>query len=273
MWYVLAATVPPVLLFLPYAAWAHTQVNPNWLAELPSLASPAVYVRALRAFAAPHWATYLLWLLLCLGLFAGSWSTFRLTGGPIGKRIRLFVLVGGFVCPLLFGIALDLAGAVRFTPSELLWTTPAVVILVFAGLEWLAKQPVFRPLTTVFASTLLAVSVAADAEFLFVTPDSQAREDLRAVAAAVPAQLTGDSCVVFVSERLSQTLFRVFEPDLVRHECLNFFHSKVVLASHPYVTPDQQQDAESYFRGLNFIETKRIKTGGGQIVVMQQHGP
>ncbi len=51
---------------------------------------------------------------------------------------------------------------------------------------------------------------------------------------------------------------------------MNFFHSHIVLASHPYVRKDQQEDAESYFRGLNFVEVKRIRAGGGQIIVMDQ---
>jgi len=96
-------------------------------------------------------------------------------------------------------------------------------------------------------------------------------EDVRAEAEAIPAALQGDSCVVFVSEQLSKPLFLVFQPELARHECTNFAHHRVVLASHPYVREEQQQDVESYFQALNFAPVKRIRLGGGQVLVLDQN--
>lgn len=82
--------------------------------------------------------------------------------------------------------------------------------------------------------------------------------------------MQGDACVVFVSEQLSEPMFLLFEPRLARYECLNFAHRRIVLASHPYVRADQQQDAESYFHALNFQEAKRVRVGGGQVLVLDQ---
>jgi hypothetical protein len=116
------------------------------------------------------------------------------------------------------------------------------------------------------AVAILALSAVSDIAYLSSNPPDIERE-----AKLVSPELTGDSCVVFVSEGYSKSLFLVFQPQFARHECLNFFHRKIVLASHPYVRPDQQDDAESFFRGLNFVEQKRIRVGGGQIIVMRQH--
>ncbi len=270
IWYALAATAAPVLLFLPYALWAHTQVNPDWLEGPPAPATGLVSLRALRSVAAQRWAAYLLSVLLAAGVMAGAWSSFRLTTGTIAKRIRLFALTGGVVTTIVIALTVDIFLGERFQSSHLLWAAPAIVILLFAGLEWLTKRRDLRPFGLAATIPLLAVCAAADAQYLLPPPDSSRREDLQATAASVPGQLQGDSCVVFVSERFSRALFLVFEPELARHECLDFFHSRIVLAIHPYVTLDQQQDAESYFRGLDLVETNRLYAGGGRVVVMQQ---
>jgi hypothetical protein len=304
MWHVLAATVLPALLFLPYAIWARTQTTPNWLTESPAVVSAPLFLRAPRSLAAEHWAAYVLCVLLCLGAAVGCWSTFRLTGGTIGKRIRLFLLGGGIVSTIVIALALDLATSDRFSSSQVLWTVPAMVLLVVAGMEWLMKRAAWKMFAFSALYVLAAVCAASDAEFVLGLESSTPREDVRALASSVAAQLVenprktgtgsnvpredqqvpspisrhaavpiarqGDSCVVFVSERLSSVLFLVFEPQLASYECQTFFHSRIVLASHPYVTAYQQQDAESYFRGLNFVEIKRLEKGGGQIVVVQQ---
>lgn len=273
IWYALAATVPPVLLFLPYAVWAHYRVNSDWLSGSPAFVAGAFYMRVLKSPAAENWAAYLLWILLAVGGLAGAWSSFRVTGGAITKRIRVFVLTGGVCVTLLIAVVLDAFLGERFTASELLWTAPAAIILVFAGLEWIAKRSELRVLMAGFAFLLIAVSAAADIQFLLAPYVGGPAEDMQAIAAAVPSQLSGDSCVVFVSQRFSKVLFTTFEPELQRRECIDFFHSRIVLASHPYVTAAQQQDAESFFRGLDMEQTRRFRVGGGQIVVMQQRHP
>ena len=99
-----------------------------------------------------------------------------------------------------------------------------------------------------------------------VTP----KENIRAIEDKVRPLLSSDSCVVFVSQGLSRSVLTYFDPELGRKECFHFFHTRVVLASHPYVRPDQQEDAESFFRGLNFSISKRMDVGQGTIVVMDQ---
>ena len=273
IWYALGATAVPVLLFLPYGLWAHSYQDPNWLTDAPAAATAPVYLRALRSWATERWASYCLDLLFTMALLAGTWISFRFITGSITKRIRLFVLSGGVVSAILAGLALDFSIGWRFNSSHLLWTTPALVILSFAALEFVAKQTRFRTLAQAAALSVIAVCAIADVQYLWPPAASEPREDLQSLAALVPAQLSGDACVVFVSERLSRQLFLLFEPQLDKRECLNFFHSRIVLASHPYVTPEQQHDAESYFHGLNFAESKRLRAGGGQIVVMQQPTP
>ncbi len=270
IWYVLPATALPLLLFLPYALWAHTQVNPDWLVG-PAVVEPgSVMLRVLRSMAVERWASYLLCVLLVFGVLAGIWTSFGVTSGGIGKRIRLFSLAGGVIGTIVIAMILDVYLGERFTAAQLLWSAPATVLLVFAAIEAARMQFELRPLAMPATILLISISAITDSEFLLVLSPNAKRENLQALAAAVPPQLTGNSCVVFVSERLSRTLFLMFEPELARHECLDFFHPRIVLASHPYVRPDQQQDAESYFRGLDFTPAKRLPIGGGQIVVMQQ---
>ncbi len=270
-WYALGATAVPVVLFLPYGLWAHTHVSADWFTGPPAAFSGIVYLRLLRSLAVERWAAYVLFTLLMIGVVAGSWASFGVTAGGIAKRVRLFVLAGGVGATILIALALDISLGQRFTPAQALWSAPAAVILVFAGLEWMGKRRDLRPLTIGGSALLLAVCAAADAQFLLFPSGSAPVEDLQAIAAAVPGQLNRDSCVVFVSERFSKAMLLVFEPELASRECLAFFHSRIVLASHPYVTPAQQQDAESYFQGLNMTATRRLKMGGGEIVVMQQN--
>ena len=271
LWYALAATAVPLLLFLPYAFWARTQVNADWFIGPAASLSGIVYVRALRSLAEERWATYILSVLLTVGIIVGSGTSFRVTGGAITKRIRLFALSGGICSTIVLAISLDISQGEPFTSAQVLWITPALVILICAGLEWLVKVPGLRRVTVVAIGLLVAICAAADAHFLIQGLGSAPREDIQAVAAAVPGQLTGNSCVVFVSEQFSKSLFLLFQPELASRECLDFFHERIVLASHPYVRPDQQQDAESFFHGLDMMETRRLRAGGGQIVVMQQN--
>ena len=93
---------------------------------------------------------------------------------------------------------------------------------------------------------------------------------MRAIDERLRPLLSGDACLVFVSQGLSKTVLTYFDPTLGSKECFHFFHKRVVLASHPYVRPDQQEDAESFFRGLNFGVAEHAEVGTGTIVVMDQ---
>ncbi len=266
MWYALPATVLPVVLFLPYYLWSHSQVSPYWLSRPPASQDSGADLYSLQALAGQSWIAYVLIPLLLLGGIAGAWVSFRPDAGAIPRRIRLFCLFGGVLSTVAGTYAADAWMGENFLANQVLWAAPGIVILVFAALEWLAKKRLMPMLAPVPAILLILISAAGDLAYL-----RNRTQDLQTEAAAIAPELTSDSCVVFVSERFSRSLFLLFAPNLDNRECQNFFHKRVVLASHPYVRPDQQQDAESFFRGLDFTQTKRLGVGGGQIIVMEQN--
>ncbi len=265
MWFALAATTLPVLLYVPYYLWARPQANPYWLFEPTKYQGQPLYFAAVNSLAGGRPEGYVLVSLLFVGLLAGIWASFQLKPAARLKRIMLFCLLGGVLSAISIAVLGDVWSGSPFRPSQILCATPGIAILLFAGLDWLSVGRKIRFVSAALAVLLICLSVAADARSL-----RNRGEDLEAEAAMIAPELTGRSCVVFVSERLSKPMFLLFQPDLNSTECLDFFHGRIVLASHPYVRPDQQEDAESYFRGLNFTESKRIRVGGGQLVVMDQ---
>jgi hypothetical protein len=268
IWFLLPSTVAPVLLFAPYYLWARPQASPNWLtAPLPPGTPSSVYLQAVSDFAGGGATGYVLSLLLIAGLFAGVWGLFRLTPGAppaLPRSIAVFCLFGGALSTVSVVLVVDAWNRYQFLANQVLWAIPAVIVSSFVAFERYAAAPKRKFSTAAAACLLIALSLIADAQYV-LTP----LEDLYAETRLIPPELRGDSCVVFVSQRLSKNLFLLLDPGLQSHECSNFFHRRAVLASHAYVTPFQQEDAESFFRGLNFVEVKRIRAGGGQIVVME----
>ena len=272
IWFALPATAAPTLLFLPYYLWARPLVSANWLSAPAAPGTPSsIYLQGLVDFAADIPVGYILSILLILGLFAGVWGLFRLprldypTRVPpaaLPRSIAIFCLFGGAVSTICIVLVLDIWNGYPFRATQVLWAMPGVVVSTSVALERLKPVP-----KRALWGLLILLCFIADVQYLATT-----REDLRRETLLVRPQLTGDSCVVFVSERLSKSLFLLFDPSLQGHECGNFFHHRVVLASHAYVTPYQQENAESFFRGLNFVEVRRIRSGGGQIVVMETTG-
>ncbi|MGA8028042.1 MAG: hypothetical protein WB992_12940 [Bryobacteraceae bacterium] len=266
VWFALPATVIPGLLFLPYYFWAQPQANPNWIFERNAFSPDLpVYLQALHGLGGGGWNGYVAGSLLLLGILGGAWATFRPANSFTSTPMTLFCLFGGVVSTIAIPIAADTWNLLPFAASQALWAVPGMIILFFNALDWLPQRQMSGPLMTALATLLILLCALGDAAYL-----GYRREDMQAVAALVRPELKGDSCVVFVSEKLSKSLFILFDPELDKHECMTFFHPRVILASHPYVRPDQQEDAESYFRGLNFKETKRVREGGGEIVVMEQ---
>jgi 4-amino-4-deoxy-L-arabinose transferase-like glycosyltransferase len=269
IWCLLPATAAPVLLFVPYYLWARPLVSSIWLsAPLPPGTPSSIYLQALLGFAGDSFEAYILSVLLIVGLFAGVWGLFRITPGAppmrvppaeLARKIALFCLFGGALSTIAVVLVLDIWNRYPFHPSQVLWAMPAIVTLTFVALDR-TPEIYTRPLSW---AVLILLCIAADARYA-----STPTEDLRSEAQLVGPELYGDSCVVFVSERLSRNLFLLQDPSFGARECHNFFHHRIVLASHAYVTPFQQEDAESFFRGLNFTEFKRIRSGGGQIIVM-----
>jgi len=258
MWLALGATVLPPLLFLPYYLWAKPQVSPYWPSQ-PSSGAPD-YIESLRLLAGNEWIGIALSALLVAALIASCWSTFR-AATPISKRTSLFCLFGGVISTVAVLLVTDFWFGESLTAHQILPAVPATVLLTIAAIQ----RPILRPL----AAAVLILLAAAGSSF----PILDRSEDVQTETHVVEQQLGPNSCVVFVSERFAKILFEIFAPDLKGRECLNFFHQRVVLAVHPYVGSDHEENAESFFRGLSFVETKRIPEGRGQVVVMQQAGP
>ena len=278
IWFALPATAAPALLFVPYYLWARWQVNSTWLSPpLPPDTPSSIYLQALRGLAGGGITGYVLSTILLLGLLAGVWGLFRSTpnrpGAPaaLPKNIAIFCLFGGAVSTISVVLVVDLWNRYPFHATQVLWAMPGIVVSGFAALERLTRAAPGRPRTSM--RPFWAIGAAALVLLLCVFEDAQyaatVREDLRTETALIPPLLKGDSCVVFVSEGLSPALFLTFQPNLGPRVCGNFFHGRAVLASHAYVTPFQQEDAESFFRGLNFTEISRMRAGGGQIVIME----
>ncbi len=267
LWFALPATVIPVLLFLPYYVWSHPQANANWIFE--NFNYPAnfpIFLQLLHSAAAGGWSGYVIAGLLLAGTFGGGWAFLRGTTGVTTRDLPMACLFGGVISATVIPMTIDAWKSYSFSPTHLLWAVPGIIILSFAALEFLIRKDLIDPLTMGFALALIVLSGISDAGYI-----GYRAEDLQYEAAMIRPELTGDSCIVFVSEGLSKSMFLLFDPSLDSHECLNFFHKRLVLASHPYVQPGQQHYAESYFTGLNFAKRKRIRAGGGQIVIMEQN--
>lgn len=267
IWFVLPATALPAALFLPYYAWAHPQASKSWPAAPATSAHIPLGLQLMQSLADSsyiEWLSLVLFILLAAGVIAGTWSTFRAAVYPVTKRIGLFCLTGGLLATVLIDLFIGIFNK-RFNGVEMIWAVPGFVVLFCAGSEWLFRRRALLLMGLFATAAIVAISVPFDADYLFAP-----KEDLQTEAAAVSRQLTGNSCIVFVSEGLSKQLFLLFDPDLEQHECLDFFHRRIVMVSHPYVRPDQQEDAESFFRGLGFREERTLDIGGGRIIVAEQ---
>lgn len=149
---------------------------------------------------------------------------------------------------------------------DLLYAAPSAVIVFVMTVDWLMEKTALRIPIAAVAITVLVVCALTDIEWV-----TSPKENIALESRYIAPELTGDSCVIFVSLGYSSTLFLVFQPQLESRQCQDYFHHRIVLANHPYVRPDQQADAEGYFRGLNFRVAKRIRSGGGEIVVEQNN--
>lgn len=267
LWYLLPATVAPVLLFLPYLVLAHGRTATDWLFEPANFpAGTPTFLQPFYALVAQGWAVCGLAFLFVWALAAAAWYAARWPTAAMGKRRILVCCLGAVVFTIVLALCLDATEGRGFAAQHIVWIAPELIVAAFLGLERVGKLLRSRGIVFSGAVAILTLSAVSDIAYLSSNPPDIGRE-----AKLVSPELTGDSCVVFVSEHYSKSLFLVFQPQLAARECMNFFHRKIVLASHAYVRPDQQSDAESFFRGLNFVEQKRIRVGGGQIIVMRQH--
>lgn len=266
LWYLLPATVVPVLLFLPYVVWAHGHIATGWLFEPAAFpAGTPTFLQPFYMLVTQGWAACGLTFLFLWAMAAAVWYAARWPTAAMGKRRILVCCLGAVVLTLVLALCLDAAKGRGFAAQHVVWIAPELIVAAFLGLERVGKLLRSRGMVLAGAIAILVLSAVSDITYL-----SSNLPDIGREAKLVGPELTGDSCVVFVSEGYSKPLFLVFQPQLAARECMNFFHRKIVLASHPYVRPDQQSDAESFFRGLNFVQQKQIRAGGGQIIVMRQ---
>ena len=280
LWFVLGATVLPLLAYAPYLAWAGVHRRGDWLAEqFPAYATKIVGLEAFMSLDPEVWSPWFgvaLVGLLLLGLAGGIASTMPLgsyaEGGSeppaplLHRRAAVFCLAGGAMVTLLGETALAGYTITPFPPYQALWAVPGLVIVFCAALDALMRVPLmknFGLLNPFIVIIAILLCVPGDIEYVRTEPNDMAK-----LTALIRPEITSDSCVVFVSERLSRYLFEVFEPDLGKDECRNFFHKRVVLAIHPFVRPDQEREARIFFRGLDFEETHREISGDGKVITM-----
>jgi hypothetical protein len=267
LWFLLPATATPAILFLPFYAWATNERAKTWLTERVPFSDQPLSTQLIHGLAPGSlWilAGAVLFGLLSVGLLAGVWSSFPPFNWPLRMRVNLFCLAGGSVCSLALAMAFAWAIKAPIVWSELLPAAPGLIILTFAALDWAIKSwPQFRsfayPATAVM---LVALGAPAIFEYL-VTP----RPDIGELVATARRNLTPGSCIVFVSEGESPFFFLLYDSTIWDRECHDFFSKRIVLASHAWVRPDQQRDAELFFRGLNFVETRRMTSSGGVVIV------
>jgi len=279
LWYALGATMLPVAAYAPYYFWAAVQRRGEWLVEqIPAFSFKIAGIQALMSLdpgSNPWFGIGLIGIFL-LGLVGGIWSTMPLgsygEGAPpppahlVKRRAAVFCLAGGAIVTLLAETAVSGWTGLVFNPYQILWALPGLIIVFCAALDAWMRTPLMKGLTVASpAIVILAILLClpGDVEYLRTEP-----MDMAKLTALVRPQLAGDACVVFVSERLSRYLFEVFDPDLSKHECQNFFHKRVVLAIHPFVKPDQEREARIFFRGLDFEETHRDILGDGKVITM-----
>jgi 4-amino-4-deoxy-L-arabinose transferase-like glycosyltransferase len=265
LWHILPATALPVLLYAPYFAWTRTLKLPYWLLAADTYSIlPSTWPMLFRDLTGGGDVGYVLTAMVLVGAVVATWRAVRLTEPAHSKRVALFYLLGGVVSTVIIVLILDNQSELPFSPSQFLWAAPGLIILLTAALDWVAAKNKYLAYT--LAALFIGFSVAGDYTLLTTRTENVAK-----LTALVAPELQGDTCVVFLSEgRLTHEMFFVFDPNLRYHECRHFSHHRILLLSHPYVRPDQQRDGETYFRGLDFIETKRIAAGDGLLLVLDQ---
>jgi 4-amino-4-deoxy-L-arabinose transferase-like glycosyltransferase len=265
LWHILPATALPVLLFGPYFAWTRQFQFSNWLLATDSYSFlPSTWPMIFRDLTGGGDVGYILTAIVLLGVGVATWRASRLTEGAHAKRVALFCLLGGVVSTVVIVLILDNQSELPFSPSQFLWAAPGLIILLTAALDWVSSKNKY--LAYALAAIFVGFSVAGDYTLLTTRTENVAK-----LTALVGPELQGDSCVVYLSEGLlTHEMFFIFDPSLRSRECTQFFHHRILLLSHPYVRADQQRDGETYFRGLDFIEAKRVAAGDGLLLVLDQ---
>jgi 4-amino-4-deoxy-L-arabinose transferase-like glycosyltransferase len=261
LWFALGACVCAVAAYVPYYLWAKTQVSSHWLSE-PNLFLPVsrevTFVHLLlSAVATP---------VIFAGICIGGYASFRLPLSRLAQRVTLFCLFGSAVLTIGLILGIGLYDLTAIPVRDLVYAAPATLVLLVAGYDWGWRQSAggYRRMFMRAPAALLVLFALVDISFAFGP-----KQNLTLESRYVEPQVTRDSCVVFVSGYFSRTLFLLSQPTLKNSECQDFFHRRVVLASHPYVSTNELAEAEGVFKGLNFREVRRIRIGRGEIVVYE----
>jgi hypothetical protein len=268
IWLALPGTAIPPLFFFCYYVWARQQTSAAWITAPDSIMSAApLYLlpgEALGGLSHFNPLVICITALLLIGFVLGVISTFGARNRTAPNRVALFSLAGAAVSVLgIEALITESSGPLRL--ANALFAEPALVILFTAGFEWMLSRRSLRSVPK-SAAALVLVGVSAIAG---ITSAALDRIDVGAEAAAIVPNLTANSCVVFLSAGLSRDLFAFFQPALAHRDCLEFFHERIVVAEHPFVTADQKANADTFFRALNFIPVRTQSIGGGEIVVWQ----
>ncbi len=279
LWFALVATVLPIAAYAPYHLWAVGHRRAEWLTEqFPAFSIKIAGVQALMSLdpGTNPWFGISLLSILLIGIAGGMASvmplgTFSLGAQPppaslVRSRAVLFCLAGGALVTLLGETAVAGYTSQVFSPYQVLWAVPSLIIVFCAALDALVRVPVLKSISLVNPAVVIVailLCIPGDIEYIRTQPP-----DLAKLTALVRPQLGGDTCVVFVSQRLSRYIFEVYDPDLAKYECQNFFHKRIVLAIHPFVRAEQERDARIFFRGLDFEETHRDALDDGKVITL-----
>jgi hypothetical protein len=260
LWFALGSCVWAVAPYVPYYFWSVTHASSHWLTE------PKISVTSVPELTIPQYIGVAAIPILVIGIVLAARASFRSSNVRFNRRLTVFCLLGSVLLSIgwMLGSAFYLGSPIAV--RDFLFVAPATLLVFLAGVHLTVREAssAKRSLAPIAVAIVALCFAVFDVAHLM-----EQKSDLALESRYVAPELTGDSCVVFVSEYFSRPLFFLYEPQLESRECDEFFHHRIVLASHPYVRPDQQEGAESVFKGLNFTEVKRVRSGGGQIVVFE----
>jgi hypothetical protein len=264
IWHALAAAAVAVLLYVPFMVWKERFQGPYWLWGHDTVyLNQDAWAALFRDFSGGGAIGYAVSAALLTGVIVALWRLIKAPAQDAAWRLTFVCFLSGSILAIVLSLLTDLLSSKPISPERLLFALPGCLLLFASAMDWLFVKA--APAGWLVAATLFLLVAAGDYNFLTTHP-----ENFEALSRVAVKELTDDSCVVFLSEKLSRSLFDVIEPRLRQKECLNFFHKRILLLSHPYVLPDEQADGEDYFRGLNYHEVKRVRAGSGVLVVVEQ---
>jgi len=264
IWHALAAAAVAALLYAPFMVWKERFQRPYWLWGHDAVYfNQDAWAALFRDFSGGGVIGYAVSAALLAGVIVTLWRLIKARDQEATWKLTFVCFLSGSVLAIVMTLLADFLSSKPISPESLLFAMPGCVLLFGSALDWLFVKA--APAGWLVAAALFLLVTAGDYNFLTVHP-----ENFEALSGVAVQELTDDSCVVFLSEKLSRSLFDVIEPRLRQKECLNFFHKRILLLSHPYVLPDEQDDGEDYFRGLNYHEVKRVRAGAGVLVVLEQ---